>query len=224
MQQENTIIVKDADKYIVSEKEFLQYIYVVLQKSEKFQNVKTGEKINEYLELDMTVEREGEEGIEKLVIEVRQAALFTLDRIQPVIARLRQIHKAVSDAKCVFLFPGKLTDRLNQIFEKYGVEVWDRDYFAAAFRREIDQIQHPVFQNFFAVRQISGREKELEFIDRLNLCTLGKADWTNYQKLAGEILTYLFCPPLSAPLTERIDIRNNYKRQYIFPNYCNTGL
>lgn len=223
-QTENMIIMNDADKYVVSEREFLQYILEVMQKSRKFQNVKTGEKISDHLQLDLSAEQNGEEGTHRLIIEVRQASLFTLDRIQPVLARFRQIHRADEDAGCVFLFPGKLTDRLNHIFEKYGIKVWDRDYFAAEFHEEIAQTPHPFFQSLFTVQAGSGQEKELDLIDRLNLCTLGKADWTNYQRLIGEIFTYLFCPPLSAPLTERMDVNNNYRREYIFPNYCNTGF
>ena len=97
-QTENMIIMNDADKYVVSEREFLQYILEVMQKSGKFQNVKTGEKISDHLQLDLSAEQNGEEGTHRLIIEVRQASLFTLDRIQPVLARFRQIHRADEDA------------------------------------------------------------------------------------------------------------------------------
>lgn len=44
------------------------------------------------------------------------------------------------------------------------------------------------------------------------------------QLMIGDILSFLFCPPLFAPLSENSDASKAKRRDFIFPNYCETGF
>ena len=152
---------------------------------------------------------------------------FTYDRILRVMSRLAQIQHFVPGAKCVLLFPGVLTDRLRMMLEEYQAEIWDRDYIWSVFREQIEQAGHPVFTSALRPCRPSDGDSqtpEQEYIDRLWSCVPGKADWNSYQKTVGDILSYLFCPPLSLPLTEKSDAMHANRRDFIFPNYCDTGF
>ena len=209
--------------------DFEQYMYGILCRNERFRNVRLDERIQEGQVIDLLAERQSQdgEGWEQLAIEVKFVPSFTYDRIQRVMSRRAQIQHFVPGAKFVLLFPGVLTDRLRMMLDEYRAEVWDRDYIWSVFQEQIEQAGHPVFTSALRPCRPSDGDSqtpEQEYIDRLWSCVPGKADWNSYQKTVGDILSYLFCPPLSLPLTEKSDAMHANRRDFIFPNYCDTGF
>ncbi|QSA99942.1 hypothetical protein JWZ98_14775 [Methylomonas sp. EFPC1] len=65
---------------------------------------------------------------------------------------------------------------------------------------------------------------EEEFIEKLKTCQPGKDYWSDYQKLVGQILEHLFCPPLEAPISESADQDKINRRDWILPNYSDQGF
>ena len=119
--------------------EFENYIYEVMQKSDKFRNVKLEGKIGRENEVDIIAERKAGEKWEKLAIEVKYSTSFTIERINAVVKKLKEIQQSVVEAKCIFLFPGKLTAEANLILSRNEIEIWDGEYLASMFKDEIEQ-------------------------------------------------------------------------------------
>lgn len=126
-----------------------------------------------------------------MAIEVKYSTSFTITRVNLVVARLKEIQQLVSDVKCVFLFPGKLTEEANMILSQNEIEIWDGEYLASRFKSEIDQTFHPVFHSLFNVKYNYCQKKERIFIDKLHECKPGRENWSKYQNLIGEVLTFL---------------------------------
>lgn len=203
--------------------EFEKYIYEVIQKSDKFRNVKLEEKIGRDNIVDITAERKKGKNWEKLAIEVKYSTAFTIERINSVVISLKEIQQSIEDVKCIFLFPGKLTAEANLILTRNEIEIWDGEYLAFRFKEEIEQTYHPVFSSLFGVKYYYQKEEQI-FIDKLHECKPGKENWKGYQNLIGDVLTFLFCPPLLPPLSERADANKINRRDFIFPNYCDKGF
>jgi hypothetical protein len=51
----------------------------------------------------------------------------------------------------------------------------------------------------------------------------GRADWSTYQTLCGDILSFLLCPPLAQPIRESANQSKINRRDFIFPNYATDG-
>lgn len=101
-----------------SGQEFEKYIYEIVRKNENFRNVRLEENVSRDNAIDIFAERKLQEKWEKLAIEVKYSTSFTIARVNLVVARLKEIQQLVSDVKCVFLFPGKLTEEANMILAK----------------------------------------------------------------------------------------------------------
>ena len=52
----------------------------------------------------------------------------------------------------------------------------------------------------------------------------GKPAWSQYQKLVGNILEFLFCPPLTKPHSELPNNTGTNRRDFVFPNYAPDGF
>ena len=207
-----------------SSQEFEEYIYEIIRKNEDFRNVRLEKSVNRDNSINIFAERRLEEKWEKLAIKVNYSTSFTIARVKLLVSRLKVIQQSVMDAKCVFLFPGKLTEEANMLLIQNGIEIWDGEYLASKFKREIDQIFHPIFSSLFNVRYYYYPKKERIFIDKLHECKPGRENWSKYQSLIGEALTFLFCPPLLRPISEKTDANRANRRDFIFPNYCDKGF
>ncbi len=203
--------------------EFEKYIYEIIQKSDKFRNVKLEGKIGGENIVDIIAERKAGKKWEKLAIEVKYSTSFTIERIKALVIRLKEIQQLLAESKCVFLFPGRLTVEANSILSKNEIEIWDGEYLASMFKDEIEQTYHPIFSSLLGLKYYYQKEEQF-FIDKLHECKPGKENWRRYQNLIGEILSFLFCPPLLAPLSERADSNKVNRRDFIFPNYCDKGF
>ena len=204
--------------------EFEKYILEIIDKSGNFRNTKSEVIIGKDRKhiADVVTERKADDKWEKLIIEIKYISGLTMERVKSVIARFNSIDQIISGTKFVLLFPGKLADDASQLLKQNKIEIWDAEYLASNFSEEILHTKHPVFQSLLTNKQI--KSNELVLIDRLKLCTPGKNDWSKYQKLVGEILTTLFYPQLELPLSENSDALKVNRRDYILPNYCETGF
>ena len=108
-----------------------------------------------------------------------------------------ELKKKYNNIKGVFIFPGKLSLTNQQILEKNGIEIWDRDYLVSQFKEEIEELNNPYFNSILEIAKgitKKVKDKYEEKIMKLKKCRVGKKSWNEYQELVGEILELLFCP------------------------------
>lgn len=207
--------------------EFEKYIYDVIRKNDDFRNVELETIIGKDKKYfaDIAAERKREDKWESIIIEIKYTTSLTIDRVNSVIRRFKEIDDIIKDTKFVLLFPGKLTERTSSLLIQNNIEVWDIEYLSSKFENEINQTEHPIFHSLLtsSIYNINKSAEQI-FIDKLKNCKPGKEHWSKYQKLIGEILSFLFCPPLLTPLSEKSDALKVNRRDFILPNYCDTGF
>lgn len=206
--------------------EFERYIHSLILKNSNYRNIKIEETIGieKNYAIDLMMDRKSENGWEEIIAEVKYSSSFTTERINRIIEEIK-IYKGIKqNSKFVLIFPGKLTERSTLLIEENCIEIWDLDYLLKEFKEEIINTEHPVFKALFiqGIKNIRRNEKDL--IKKLKECNSGKIDWSKYQKLVGEILEVLFCPPLLVPLSEKSDASKVNRRDFILPNYTEVGF
>ena len=210
-----------------NEFELEQYIDKLLQSSSEFRNTQNSVKFGSEQNFiaDIATERMVNGKWERLFIEVKSAGSFNSARIHTIIQRLNHLKQSVQDEKFVLLFLGKLTESADLLFRQNNIEIWDKAYLSEHFQEEIKLNPHPIFSEVLSrPRMRAAKATEDILIERMKECRPGKEDWVKYQKLIGDILSHLFCPPLSQPLSERADALEVNRRDFILPNYCEAGF
>lgn len=91
-----------------------------------------------------------------------------------------------------------------------GITLWDSE----TLRLGVPDIALPV---------CAAPDQYDELIAKLKQCRPGYEDWQVYQKLVGEILFALFCPPLDPVSEQNSDANYANRRDYIIPNYSEYG-
>jgi hypothetical protein len=69
----------------------------------------------------------------------------------------------------------------------------------------------------------SLRSATQALLDRLAQTPPGRADWSAYQSLCGDVLSFLLCPPLSQPISESANKSRINRRDFVLPNYATSG-
>lgn len=170
---------------------------------------------------DFTVRKGGE----VLSIEVKGLSTLSDARIEQLITDINHYNNTglFGFKNPVVAIPGRLPPEAKERFEKNNIQLWDLDFISSEFREEIEAIDHPILQKYFLNAPNDINEEEKLLID-LSKIEPGKKDWVKYQKIVGIILENLFCPPLSKPIPELTDYDKINRRDFIFPNYCYTGI
>ncbi|HEY9600726.1 MAG TPA: HNH endonuclease signature motif containing protein [Allocoleopsis sp.] len=214
------------------EVDFNRYLVEFMKQDRKFRNIQP-EAIMRLGTKRIVVDIVAEELInnewQKIFIESKTQYAYTFQRSAAVVAQLQSYHsvftKEFNQIKLIFAFPGSLTKDVQQSFEGAGIEVWDLEYLARRFNSAIPKVDNPVLKlMLLAVTKKFKTTPEEELIKQLRLCLPGRNDWSKYQKLVGSILEKLFCPPLSKPISELSDSSRVNRRDFIFPNYNDSGF
>lgn len=203
--------------------EFEQYIFNIFIKSEKFTRVLRDYKIGDHFIADIMVQHLDNDKIVETIIEVKFHTSLTIDRINQIIERFNKIRELKRNSAFALLIPGILSEESVKLLKAQNIEIWDADFLHKEFSQQIKELEHPFFQKLILPSQ-ERKKVEYEFIERLRNCNPGRDQWSVYQKLIGEILEYLICPPLRSPLQENSDFFSVNRRDYILPNYSETGF
>ena len=104
--------------------------------------------------------------------------------------------------------------------------MWDLDYIASTFAAQIKESPISYYKALLLARlaRPSKPSQEQNFIDSLKACQPGRKDCYVYQSLIGDILEYLFTPPLAKPIPELSDRVLANRRDFILPNYAEKGF
>jgi hypothetical protein len=175
--------------------------------------------------VDITAEEMIGDKWQQVFIECKASSAFTKNRWSVVLQQLKFTKERMRHGKLVFAFLGEANAEMVHLFKRCSIEVWDFEYIARRFRQEIPKVYHPLLQAIFlAAKAPMSTSPEMQLIRNLQSLKPGNADWSNYQKLIGQILERLFCPPLLTPISELSDSSKVNRRDFIVPNYSEDGF
>jgi hypothetical protein len=217
--------ISDQSNHLFREVELVQFIAELIRKNDNFKDPIFESAIkNSRYRADLITERKKKNTWEKLLIEVKAIPTFTESRLREVIEKLMLYGKYANGYRLVFVFPGILSNKDNETIQSSGIEIWDINYIAQTFAKEIAITPHPVFHALFSKsRYVEAHDKlvvELKSIHPGNK----NNDWLKYQKHIEKVLDYLFGSILSSPITEHSDHFKINRRDFILRNYATTGF
>ncbi len=210
------------------EAEFVHYLARLLERTPEFNSVAIEPLLvsdNRNLRADLTVKQGEGKQARTILIECKSLSGFSHAQLEQVIEQLRRYAAVTKVDELILAFPGRLhpvdIERLHQA----SITVWDLDFIGTKFRKAISNTPHPYFQPLF--QSVTGKHiqsLETALIEKLKKCSPGKTDWPIYERLIGQILEHLFCPPLATPISQSSDEAEVNRRDYILPNYAETGF
>ena len=107
--------------------------------------------------------------------------------------------------------------------QRLGVEIWDQS-------KLLELASSTVLNEYFGVTSSETEPDEPTLskgnalLESLRSTSPGRSEWSAYQRLMGEILEFLFCPPLDAPRNEIPDQDARNRRDMIFENNADDGF
>lgn len=207
-----------------TEIEFNNYLSRIIEKSEYFKDIRLEERLSRDKPFRADITAKSGDG-KSWLIECKNTPSFTSQRLSQAISQIEAYRSATNFDSYVLAFPGLLSEEQREILKNQNIVAWDAEQIAQKFNKEISETAHPVFQGLFA-SFLARKHKTLEddLIDRLKSCEKGKKYWPDYQKLVGQILEHLFCPPLEAPISESSDHFKINRRDWVLPNYSDQGF
>ena len=209
----NSCSMRNANRTI-HEREFQQYLKQILIQDPRFKNVKSdvswqsSEENRQIFDLTFTKEVEGKEQL--FIVEVKMMKTATAERIDSVIRQMQGYRLLVPNAHLVLAVPIILADEYQNKIKQEGFLLWDRETLYSKIR-ETD------------LPHCKAPDQFDEMLKRLRQCPMGFKDWRIYQKLMGDILAALFCPPLDLPSEQNADGNYANRRDFILPNYAESG-
>lgn len=193
---------------------FQQYLQQMLLHDARFENVRTdapvtftnGEKVS--FDIVFTQMRDGKQV--QYVIEAKGLTAATAKEISSATQQLTYYKNNCPNTKFILAIPAVLAGEYRQQLHSAGIILWD----AAALRSGAPDIAPPTD----AVFDIYD-----DLLRRLKSCEPGRESWQIYQKLVGEILAVLFCPPLDHVSEQNADANYKNRRDFVLPNYTDSG-
>lgn len=196
------------------EAEFQQYLQKLLLQDDRFDNVSIDKKIEttngQKFVADVVFSRTHHGKEELYIVETKSPLAMTEQGIESAIRQLKYYRDIYPDAHFILAVPTVFAEEYRQRVRAAGFTLWDSE----TLRLDIPDGSLPVN----AVQDIYD-----ELIDKLKNCQPGFENWQVYQKLVGEILAALFCPPLDAISEQNSDANRANRRDFIILNYADCG-
>jgi hypothetical protein len=210
----------------VREFEFVSYLRTLLENSSEFHNINSEVAAKSGgFRADITAEEIVDNRLQPVAIECKALGSYTVHRANEVLAQILEYRKKMDGVRFIFAFPGEMTKESLSAFDKADIKIWDQEYIAERFQKQIKELQHPILQPMFLGALLRKKKSpEEELIDQLRACQPSRSDWLVYQQLVGRILEKLFCPPLQTPISEHSDASGVNRRDFILPNYAESGF
>jgi hypothetical protein len=206
--------------------EFVGYLAELLRLSPDFEDVTMSPRLpgrNRVLRPDLFAREHTREGTRGMYIECKPYQLLIEDRTESLVAQLTAYRDAARDESVVLALPGALPTTAMNKLTRNGIEIWDQSYLSQRFAEEVPKSSQQLLRVLLGKRRPKALSTEEHLKGQLKGCAPGRGDWPSYQKLVGEILERLFCPPLATPIPERPDAFAINRRDYILPNYAEEG-
>lgn len=175
---------------------------------------------------DIITKRKVRNTREALLIECKTYIALTSAHIHNVIVQLQKSRNVHGNCRMVLAVPATLREQDLSVLNKANIEAWDIHYIAEEFSKQIQEAQPGYYKALLLSKIVRPTKpaREQELIAALSVCNPGKADWNVYQSLVGDILEFLFTPPLGRPIPELSDKVKANRRDFIMPNYTEKGF
>ncbi|WP_053407934.1 HNH endonuclease [Vibrio hepatarius] len=203
--------------------EFSNYLLQLLTKSKDYYDIVEDHRFDgsHVFEADITAKNNNR----SLFFVCKSVASFVTSNLTSVIKEIESYRLETDFDYYVLAFPGILSSEQTTRLKKHNIVVWDARHIAKLFRTEIDEVGDDKFGYFYGLLDSHGSISQEEIlVNKLRNCDVGIKSWSLYQKLVGEILEHLFCPPLNKPISESPDLEEANRRDWIIPNYSDTGF
>lgn len=208
--------------------EFVDFLSGLLNKHPNFEDVKKEVLLGSETRFRGDIFAKRREGgkQETLVIECKTSKIFHSITLKNIIAQLNTYQNLCDGCYIVLAVAGTLLAQDLALLQQYKVEVWDLDYIAVTFAAQIRESPTSYYKALLLARlaRASSPSQEKSYLDSLKACQPGKKDCYVYQSLVGDILEYLFTPPLAKPIPELSDKILANRRDFILPNYAEKGF
>jgi hypothetical protein len=208
--------------------EFVDFLSGLLSKHPNFENVKKEVSLGSETRFrgDILAGRKEGNKQQTLVIECKTSRVLHSTFLRNVIAQLHTYQNLCDGCHMILAVPGTLRTQDLAVLKEQKIEVWDLDYIAVTFANQIKDSPISYYKALLVSRlaRASKPSQEKNFIDSLKACQPGKKDCYVYQSLIGDILEYLFTPPLAKPIPELSDKVLANRRDFILPNYAEKGF
>lgn len=231
--KENLILVCPECNYkfsmaVMNEREFITALVDLLKNSRKYKNIEINKQLGNQskIEVDIYAElTEARESKNEVIVECKSLRAISEIYIDKVINQLESISSTYPSAKIVFATPSRIPNKIKEMLIKHNIFAWDIDYIINEFSTEIEKLDSPYLNLLIGhISQSTSSFKTQNLSDRLKNCSPGKKEWAIYQKLIGEILAEIFCPPLQPPIPENSDYLKANRRDFILSNYAKDGF
>ncbi len=210
------------------EQEFVSFLAELLKLHPDFSDIQQEPLLGSVTRYraDILVQSQSRSISEKLLIECKSHRILTSTHINKVIAQLNNYKDVYGDCRLILAVPATLKARDIYDLRVANVELWDLNYIANHFSKQINEANPSYFKAFFLAQILRSTKttREQELLNSLSACKRGKTDWHVYQSLVGDILEHLFTPPLGKPIPELSDRVKANRRDFIMPNYVDKGF
>lgn len=146
----------------------------------------------------------------------------TVHQLQQYAAAYRADHGIAEGPHLILAVPDTLSEEYVSRLYEAGIDlVLDGQILrrSPAIEQYLHLLAEPEDAQPTGVRQ-SARSLRA----RLGAVEPGRPDWPLYQALVGEILAYLFSPPLERPIGESSNQTRINRRDFVLPNYAVDGF
>lgn len=219
----------------ISEMEFQRYLAEKLRRDERFRDVRTdvrhqtadGRQMMFDIVFTWLI---GDKAV-PFAVEVKAVFSVTAHRMDGILQQLANYRQACPDTRFVVAVPVVLAEPYRRRILDAGVALWDQETVrlgipdAAITGEDIPESETAGTNT--ADDAAAGVEPEPDqysaLLERLRRCPPGREYWLVYQKLVGDILSALFCPPLGPVSEQNPDGNYANRRDFILPNYAETG-
>jgi hypothetical protein len=133
-------------------------------------------------------------------------------------------------AEMVLVLPnGPVAPAYRALLQAGDISVWDINDLEQRARKTSDALLSErashIKRLFLDLRSPQADSHVgARLVEHLTKTRVGKADWPLYQKLCGNILSYLFCPPLEVPVLESRTASGVNRRDIVLSNYAVDGF
>lgn len=210
------------------EAEFVNFLAELLRLHPMYKDIRVQALVGESVrfQADIIAEYESSSPPPTIFFECKSRLVRGSQAMSSVINQIKLGQAALGECQAVMAIPATIDDEDVRQFQSAGIKVWDLSYIAREFASQIREVSHSYYRALLLA--LINRPPELtvsqRLIRRLDQCTPGRKDCYVYQALVGEIIEYLFTPPLEKPIAEHFDKTQANRRDFIVPNYSAEGF
>lgn len=118
--------------------------------------------------------------------------------------------------------PGPISANYSKLLRERDIDIWDGPRLVEAARAV--GYSSPYLSILSRSPDRERSEPVRTLAQRLSALPSGKTHWSAFQTLCGDILEYLFSPPLERAISESANESKVNRRDLIFPNYAKAGF